>query len=103
MVDPKKSSSQPPVAESPVADVFENRQPTATERTWAEGTLAPTIEKTPENPIGAPTGADVDQSGRTRSRTISNVPTRRLSTSADLPPDWSEEKCLGYPGQPPFT
>jgi methylmalonyl-CoA mutase N-terminal domain/subunit len=103
MVDPKKSSSQPPVAESPVADVFENRQPSAAEKTWAESTLAPTIEKSPEKPIGAPTGVNVDQFGHTRFSTISNVPIRRLYTPADLPSDWSEEKYLGYPGQPPFT
>jgi len=103
MVDPKKPSSKPPIAESPVADVFENRHPSAAEKTWAEQTLAPTLEKAPERPIGAPTGVNIDQLGHARFSTISNAPIRRLYTPADLPQDWSEEKYLGYPGQPPFT
>jgi methylmalonyl-CoA mutase N-terminal domain/subunit len=40
---------------------------------------------------------------RARFTTISGVPIRRLYTQADLPADWSEEKYLGYPGQPPYT
>jgi methylmalonyl-CoA mutase N-terminal domain/subunit len=103
MVDPKKPSSKPSIAESPVADVFENRRPSAAEKTWAEQTLAPTLEKFSERPIGAPTGVNLDEQGHARFSTISNVPIRRLYTPADLPLDWSEEKYLGYPGQPPFT
>ena len=45
----------------------------------------------------------VDEHGHARFTTISGVPIRRLYTQADLPDDWSEEKYLGYPGQPPFT
>jgi hypothetical protein len=37
----EKKPSQPPVAENPVADVFENRHPSAGEKDWAEKTLAP--------------------------------------------------------------
>ncbi len=42
-----------PVAESPIADVFEGRHPSQAEKDWAEKTLAPTLEKSPEKPIGA--------------------------------------------------
>ena len=102
----KKSSrrSNPPqVAESPVADVLENRHPSDGEKKWAEKTLAPTLQKAPERAIGAPTGVNVDENGTARFTTISGVPIRRLYTHADLPADWSEENYLGYPGQPPFT
>jgi methylmalonyl-CoA mutase N-terminal domain/subunit len=95
--------SKPPVAESPVADVFENRHPSNGEKQWAEKTLAPTLEKSPERPIGRSTGVNVDENGQARFTTISGAPIRRLYTSADLPADWNEEQYLGYPGQPPFT
>jgi methylmalonyl-CoA mutase N-terminal domain/subunit len=99
----EKKSSKPQVAEYPIADVFENRHPSAAEESWAEKTLAPTIEKAPEHPIGAPTGVNLDEHGHARFTTISGVPIRRLYTPADLPTDWSEEKYLGYPGQAPYT
>jgi len=95
--------SKPQVADSPVAEVFEHRHPSAAEKQWAEKTLAPTLEKSPERPIGAPTGVNLDEHGHARFTTISGVPIRRLYTQADLPADWSEETYLGYPGQPPFT
>src|ERR1700739_2842399 len=91
------------VAESPIADVFENRHPSESEKQWAEKTLAPALEKQPERPIGAATGVNVDEHGHARFTTISGVPIRRLYTQADLPADWSEEHYLGYPGQRPFT
>ena len=103
MADPKQPSSEPPTAENPVADVFEDRHPSPAEISWAEQTLAPILEKTPEKPIGAPTGINLDEQGHARFSTISNVPIRRLYTPADLPKNWSEEKYLGYPGRPPFT
>ncbi len=99
----EKKPSKPQVAEDPVAEVFENRHPSAAEKTWAENTLAPTLEKAPEHAIGSPTGINVDEHGRARFTTISGVPIRRLYTLADLPEDWSEEKYLGYPGQAPYT
>ena len=50
------------VAESPVAEVTENgRQPSSSEQQWAENALAPTLEKSPEKPIGAPTGVNLDE------------------------------------------
>src|SRR5207237_8207577 len=91
------------VADSPIADVFEGRHPSASEKEWAEKTLAPTLEKTPEKPIGAPTGTNLDEHGNARFTTISGVPIRRLYTEADLPEDWNYEQYLGYRGQPPVT
>src|SRR5438045_1116460 len=94
---------KPQVAESPIADVFEGRHPSDAEKQWAEKTLASTLEKAPEKPIGAPTGTNLDEHGHARFSTISNVPIRRLYTPADLPQDWSEEKYLGFPGEAPYT
>jgi methylmalonyl-CoA mutase N-terminal domain/subunit len=99
----RKPKQQSGVAESPVADVFEGRQPSEPERRWAETTLAKTLEKTPERPIGEPTGVNVDEHGNARFTTVSGMPIRRLYTQADLPEDWSYEQYLGYPGQVPYT
>ncbi len=98
-----KKPSKPQVAESPIADVFDGRHPSEDEKHWAEKTLLPALEKSPERPIGAATGINCDEHGRARFSTVSGTPVRRLYTSADLPEDWSAEKDLGYPGQPPFT
>jgi methylmalonyl-CoA mutase N-terminal domain/subunit len=100
---PEKKPTNPQVAESPVAEVFENRRPSAEETKWAQKTLAPTLERNPERPNGAPTGVNLDEHGHARFTTISGVPIRRLYTQADLPEDWDAEKYLGYPGTPPFT
>ncbi len=102
-MDTRKPYSKPKLAENPIADVFENRHPSDSEKQWAERTLAPTLEKSPEKPIGAPTGTNLDERGQARFSTISNTPVRRLYTPADLPEDWSAEKYLGFPGEPPFT
>ena len=91
------------IAESPIADVFEGRNPSASEKTWTEKTLAPALEKGPERPIGAASGVNLDGSGHARFTTISGVPIRRLYSPADLPQDWNYEQYLGYPGQPPYT
>src|SRR5690348_8838210 len=99
----KKPPSKPSVAESPISDIFEGRHPSDSEKEWAEKTLAPSLEKAPEKPIGAPTGVNIDEHGHARFTTISGVPIRRLYTQADLPEDWNYEQYLGYPGQPPFT
>ncbi|MGI9104343.1 MAG: acyl-CoA mutase large subunit family protein [Terriglobales bacterium] len=95
--------TEKPVAESPVQDVFEGRHPSESEKKWAETTLAKTLEKAPEKPIGKPSGVNVDEHGQARFTTISNYPVRRLYTQADLPEDWNYDKYLGYPGQPPYT
>ena len=78
MADQKKPYSKPLVAETPIADVFEGRHPSEREKQWAEKTLAPTLEKSPEKPIGAPTGTNLDEHGHARFSTISNAPVRRL-------------------------
>jgi methylmalonyl-CoA mutase N-terminal domain/subunit len=92
------------LAESPVTDLFENgRRPSESEKQWAEKTLAPSLEKGPEKPIGAPTGVNADEHGHARYTTISGLPIRRLYTPADLPAEWKYEDHLNYPGQPPFT
>lgn len=98
-----KKSYKPPVAENPIADVFDGRHPSDSEKQWAEKTLAPSLEKSPERPIGAPTGVNRDEAGNARFTTISGVPIRRLYTQADLPEDWKYEQYLGYPGQAPYT
>src|SRR6266568_2282169 len=75
---------KPQVADSAIADVFEGRHLSAAEKQWAEKTLAPTLEKTPEKPIGTPTGTNLDEHGNARFTTISGVPIRRLYTEAYL-------------------
>ena len=101
MADKKLSSKQ--VADSPISDVFEGRTPSASEKQWAEKTLAPTLDRSPEKPIGAPTGTNLDEHGRARYTTISGYPVRRFYSQADLPEDWKYDDYLGYPGQPPYT
>ncbi len=103
MADQLERKQQSSVAENPIADVFDGRHPAESEKHWAETTLASTLEKAPEKPIGAPTDVNIDEHGNARFTTISGVPIRRLYTQADLPKDWSYEKYLGYPGQPPYT
>ena len=93
----------PQVAESPIAEMFEGRNPSQSEKQWAEKTLAPTLDKAAERPIGVPTGTNLNEDGSARFTTISGVPIRRLYTAADYPADWNYEQYLGYPGQPPFT
>jgi methylmalonyl-CoA mutase N-terminal domain/subunit len=85
------------------ADAFAERSPSESERRWAEGTLARTLEKAPERPIGASSGGNRDEHGNARFTTLSAHEIRRLYTPADLPPDWSYDEYLGYPGQPPYT
>ncbi len=64
------------------------RKVSAGERAWEEKTLEPTLAKSPERAH--------------EFTTVSSYPIRRLYTRADLP-DWSPEKDLGYPGEPPYT
>ncbi|HKW74588.1 MAG TPA: methylmalonyl-CoA mutase family protein [Terriglobales bacterium] len=100
---PNKKKSQGTVAENPVSEIFEGRHPSESEKTWAEKTLSPALQKAPEKPIGAASGTNLDENGQARFTTISGVPIRRLYTQADLPDDWKYEQYLNYPGQPPFT
>src|SRR5438067_1362994 len=97
---PNKKTQTP---ETPISDVTENRHPTDSEKHWAEKTLLPALEKSPEKPIGTSSGVNLDEQGRARFTTVSGVPIRRLYTQADLPQDWNHDQYLGLPGEPPFT
>jgi methylmalonyl-CoA mutase N-terminal domain/subunit len=99
----EQRNNQGAVGDSPIAEIFQNRRPEESERRWAESTLANTLDRTPEKPIGAASGVNLDESGHAQFTTISGVPVRRLYTQADLPEDWNYEKYLGYPGQAPYT
>ncbi|HET9184211.1 MAG TPA: methylmalonyl-CoA mutase family protein [Candidatus Angelobacter sp.] len=98
-----KKKEQSTVAESPIADVFQGRHPSDSERQWAERTLAPALEKSPEKPVGSASGTNLDEHGNARFTTISGVPIRRLYTQADLPEDWNYDQYLNFPGQVPYT
>lgn len=98
-----KTKDQSTVAESPIADVFQGRHPSDSERQWAEGTLGPALEKSPEKPVGSASGVNLDDHGNARFTTISGVPIRRLYTQADMPEDWNYEQYLNFPGQAPYT
>ncbi|HEY0565956.1 MAG TPA: methylmalonyl-CoA mutase family protein [Terriglobales bacterium] len=100
----KNKKQDAAVVESPISDVFEgDRRPSEAEKRWAETTLLKTLEKSPERPIGSPTGTNIDELGNARFSTISNAPVRRLYTPADLPADWSHDTDLGYPGEAPYV
>src|SRR5450432_1479976 len=103
MADHLKKKDLSGIAENPIAEVFEGRHPAEPEKRWAETTLAETLEKSREKPIGAASGVNLEESGHARFTTISGLPIRRLYTETDLPEDWSAEKYLGYPGEAPFT
>jgi methylmalonyl-CoA mutase N-terminal domain/subunit len=98
-----KNVDQSTLAESPVSDVFQGRHPSPSEKQWAEKTLGSTLEKSPEKPIGAASGVNLDEHGNARFTTISGVPIRRLYTQADLPEDWNYDQYLNFPGQVPYT
>src|ERR1039458_4344446 len=103
MSDSTKPSGKS-LADTPVTDLFaDGRRPSESEQQWAETALAPSLDKSPEKPIGAPTGTNLDQHGDARFTTISGMPIRRLYTAADLPADWNYDQYLNYPGQPPYT
>jgi len=70
------------------AEPESHRKPSAAELEWQEKVLQPTLEKSPERAA--------------KFTTISDYPIQRIYTPADLA-DWSPEKNLGYPGQPPYT
>jgi methylmalonyl-CoA mutase N-terminal domain/subunit len=99
----KKLSNGKQLKQRASDDVCAGRKPSESEQQWAEKTLEPLLEKSPEKPIGAPTGTNLEENGSARYSTISGVAIRRLYTPADLPEDWSYDKYLGYPGQAPFT
>jgi methylmalonyl-CoA mutase, N-terminal domain len=98
-----KKKSQGALAEDPVSEIFEGRHPSQSEKDWAGQTLSPALQRSPEKPIGAASGTNLDENGQARFTTISGVPIRRLYTQADLPADWNYEQYLNYPGQPPYS
>ena len=100
---PDRKPPKPPVSGQPLADLGEGSGPFPGEEQWTEKILAPTLATSPEKPIGASTGANLDQHGQARFTTISGVPVGRLYTRADLPEDWNDEQYLGQPGQPPYA
>lgn len=73
----------------------------AEKRRWAEETLSPALHRTPEHPIGAASGINLDEEGQARFTTISGVPVERLYTEADVPEGWQDN--LHLPGEPPYT
>jgi len=85
MSDPSKGGSQTIVPAEPASH---RRESPTKEKAWEEQTLAPTLEKSPER--------------QSEFTTISNYPVRRLYTPTNLA-DWSPERDLGYPGEPPYT
>jgi methylmalonyl-CoA mutase N-terminal domain/subunit len=70
------------------AEPESHRAPSAAELEWQKNVLEPTLEKSSERAA--------------KFTTISDYPIERLYTPADLA-NWSPEKDLGYPGQPPYT
>jgi methylmalonyl-CoA mutase, N-terminal domain len=81
------------------------RHPSPEELRWAEQTLAPSLVKSPERPIGAATGVNLDAERHAQFTTVSGTPVRRLYTESDLPDDWNQNQhtYLGHPGEPPYT
>jgi methylmalonyl-CoA mutase, N-terminal domain len=77
----------------------EGRHPSADEQRWEVEMLQPALEKSPERPIGAATGVNLDENSRARFTTISETPLQRLYTEADLP----ENLEPPLPGEPPYT
>ena len=72
----------------PRADSPSHRVPSEREEAWEKNTLVPALEKSPER--------------QREFTTLSGHRIRRLYTPADLA-DWSPERDLGYPGEPPYT
>src|SRR5579883_1859785 len=69
------------------------------EERWEAGTLRAALAKSPERPIGAATGINLDEQGKARFTTISGTEVRRIYTEADLPEGLDE----ALPGEPPYT
>src|SRR5271165_3664810 len=80
-------------------ELVRGRAPSPEEQRWEEQTLHPALEKSPEHPIGAASGINLDANGHARFTTISGTPVRRLYTEADLPADLDQS----LPGEPPYT
>jgi methylmalonyl-CoA mutase N-terminal domain/subunit len=81
------------------------RHPSDAEQRWEAKVLDPALARTPEKPIGSPTGVNLDADGRARFTTISGTEVERLYTPADLPAHFvtNPDTVIGLPGQPPYT
>ena len=86
--------SDPVIATPPAG-----REPSTAEREWTERVLRPALDKSPERPIGARAGVNVDAEGHARFTTISGTEVERLYTEGDLPRQFR----LPMPGEPPYT
>jgi methylmalonyl-CoA mutase, N-terminal domain len=106
-MSPQSKNPHRPAGQHVAKDPVEGRKPASSSMSpyaeWAEKTLAPALEKSPEKPIGAPMGGNLEPDGSARFTTISGYPVSRLYTPADLPEDWTYPQYLADPGQPPFT
>src|ERR1700737_4507130 len=80
-----KASTQTVIPAEPSSP---HRKPSAKEKSWAENTLRPTLEKNPER--------------QAEFTTVSGYPIQRLYTPADLA-GWDPDRDLGHPGEPPYT
>jgi methylmalonyl-CoA mutase, N-terminal domain len=103
--DSGKSGKLNTAADSSLAGLNSDRHPSSAELEWATAILAPSLKKSPERPIGAATGINLDDHKRARFTTVSGTPVRPLYTDADLPTDWTtrEPGYLSLPGEPPYT
>ncbi len=81
------------------------RHPSDAEQQWEAKVLDPALARSPEKPIGSPTGVNLDADGRARFTTISGTEVQRLYTPADLPAEFvtNPDTVIGLPGQPPYT
>ena len=101
----EREKTEKSVVAKAVEEVKAGRHPGEAELRWAEGTLTKALARSPEQPIGAASGVNVDEDGQARFTTISGAPVRRLYTQADLPEDFEANAAeyLGMPGAPPYT
>src|SRR5215813_14119254 len=71
-----------------MTDSANSNKPSPKLEAWQKNTLQPNLDKNPER--------------QKEFTTVSSYPIRRLYTPADLP-EWSPERDLGFPGEPPYT
>jgi methylmalonyl-CoA mutase N-terminal domain/subunit len=94
-----------PHAKTSPAESTHERFPSDAEQQWQQRVLEPALARSPESPIGAPTGTNLAADGSARFTTISGTEVDRLYTQADLPREYvtDTDTFLGQPGQPPYT
>ena len=87
---------------SPKPGEIGEQSPDSPETRWRNHVLIPSLEKSPERPIGSASGINLDGQGRARFTTVSGAPVERLYTEASLPATWTLLSAAG-PGEPPYT